>query len=67
MSPIELRDGLRTLGLSQVQLARDLGVTDRTVRYWTAGTHRVPAPVVRVVRQSLERGYYLPPDGRPAA
>ncbi|MGD0485108.1 MAG: adhesin [Gemmatimonadales bacterium] len=67
MSPLELRDGLQVLGLSQVQLARDLHVTDRAVRYWVAGKHRVPAHVVRIVKQGLERGYYLPPAESPAA
>lgn len=65
MQPSELRDALRRLGLSQVQLARDLRVSDRAVRYWLAGTYRVPAPAIRVIRRSLERGYYDTPVPSP--
>ena len=35
----------------QLPLARDLGVSDRTMRRWAAGTHDVPAGI----RLELER------------
>ena len=64
MRPTELRDALAVLGLSQCQLARDLQMSDRIVRYWLAGTFAIPAKVVALVQASLKRGYYLAPRKR---
>ena len=61
MTSAELRSALEDLGVSQLRLARDLGITGRTVRYWVRGTFRVPAPAVTLLRRSVERGYYEAP------
>ena len=37
----------------QSDLARDLGVSDRTVRRWSAGDFRIPAPVWVELREML--------------
>jgi DNA-binding transcriptional regulator YdaS (Cro superfamily) len=44
----------------QSQLARDLGVADRTIRRWAAGTHQVPAGVyLDLLRLTQERAAVL--------
>jgi hypothetical protein len=44
----------------QVPLARDLGISDRTVRYWVAGNHpRPPDLNQRLVALLRERGEEL--------
>jgi len=44
----------------QSDLARDLGVSDRTVRRWAAGTHQMPAGVyLDLLRLTQERGQAL--------
>jgi len=44
----------------QSDLARDLGVSDRTVRRWAAGSFAVPAGVRTTIRDLLhERGLAL--------
>lgn len=44
----------------QSALARDLGVADRTVRRWVAGTTAIPAGVhVDLVRLAIERAARL--------
>lgn len=41
-------------------LARDLGVSDRTVRRWASGTHDVPdGALVDLLRLTRERGIVL--------
>lgn len=53
MSPAELRVVREFLGLSSSDLARHLGVTDRTVRHWEAGKYPVPDGV-RLAVEKLE-------------
>jgi hypothetical protein len=44
----------------QSQLARDLGVADRTIRRWAAGTHAVPPGVyLDLLRLTQERAAVL--------
>lgn len=50
MSPAELRMVREAVGLTQEDLAVWLGVADRTVRRWEAGTSHVPDGV----REALE-------------
>lgn len=52
----EFRDALEELGLSQVEAARRLRVTDRTVRYWVAGEREIPGPVEVLIEDWLRRG-----------
>jgi len=34
----------------QSPLSRKIGVSDRTVRYWAAGTRKVPGPAAMAIR-----------------
>jgi DNA-binding transcriptional regulator YdaS (Cro superfamily) len=44
----------------QCELARQLGVSDRTMRRWAAGTHQVPAGVyLDLLRLTQERAAVL--------
>jgi DNA-binding transcriptional regulator YiaG len=49
MTPSNLRARLEQLALSQVGLARLLGVPGQTVRKWISGQHQVPPTVVRLL------------------
>ena len=42
--PKELRALLKKLDISQMELARRLGVDGRTVRRWLAGEAKIPGP-----------------------
>jgi len=53
MSPKQFRDALKGLDLNQVEIARELGVTGRTVRYWIAGTYPIPEAVSLLIRAWL--------------
>jgi len=53
MTPKQLRAALKRLGFSQLEAARRLGVNPRTVRFWVAGTYRIPEPVVILIRTWL--------------
>ena len=44
IGPKQLRTILRKLGISQMELARRLGVDGRSVRRWLAGEAPVPGP-----------------------
>ena len=50
MTPKQFRAALARLGLSQVAAARRLGVSARTVRFWIAGRHKIPEPVVMLLK-----------------
>jgi len=58
MTPQEFRRALARLGLSQVQVAKQLGVAPRTVRYWLAKDKAtrtpIPEPVAILVRLWLK-------------
>jgi transcriptional regulator with XRE-family HTH domain len=58
MKADELRKALDDLGLSQTQLASDVGVSRRLVVYWLAGARRIPAEVVKLVRKARRRGWW---------
>jgi DNA-binding transcriptional regulator YiaG len=53
MNATELRAGLKRSNTSQAQFARLVGVSDRTVRFWLKGTHRIPATIGLVARMIL--------------
>jgi hypothetical protein len=47
MTPTELKEGRRKLGLSCARFAAAVGVTEgRTVRRWEAGDRDIPGPVI---------------------
>lgn len=54
MTPKEFRAALKQLDFTQVGAARHLGVNARTVRFWVAGTYRIPEPVAILVRLWLK-------------
>jgi DNA-binding transcriptional regulator YiaG len=55
MTPLELKAARKTLGLTQGELARALGMSgDRIVRRWESGERPVPGPVARMVRVFIE-------------
>ena len=53
MNAIELRGALDELGISQVEAAILLGVSDRSVRRWVEGPDEVPGPVEQTLRAWL--------------
>lgn len=53
MTTDELREALSAAGVSQMELARRLGVDGRTVRYWLAG-RPMTADIVRDIRKALK-------------
>lgn len=65
MTHTEMRAILEGVGLSQAALARELGVSYRTVKRWAAGTSRIPAPAVRLLRVACNRGYWPKPRQTP--
>lgn len=54
MTAAELRAHRRALGLSQLQLARALGVDHSTVFRWEQGTRAVP-PLLALALEALAR------------
>ena len=60
MTPEDFRDTRLRLGLSQKEMASDLGVhDDRTVRRWEAGERRIPGEIDIVLAywlRDLEHG-----------
>lgn len=50
VTPDELRAVLDDLGLSQLEAARRLGVSGRTVQAWAGGTNAVPGPAEKLLR-----------------
>lgn len=64
----QLRDALEELGIAQVEAARRLRVSDRTVRYWVSGEREIPGPVSVVVEcwraeRQLRRALGIEEDG----
>lgn len=54
MSPEQLLAAIDELaGGNQSAFARLIGVEGRTVRYWVAGSARIPQPVQRLIRTWL--------------
>lgn len=54
MNPTELRAALDTAGISQLELARRIGVDGRTVRYWLAG-RAIPDSAVPDIEAALKQ------------
>lgn len=46
MTPETLKSTRLSLGLTQVQLAKKLGVTGRAVSMWETGMRKVPKPII---------------------
>jgi DNA-binding transcriptional regulator YiaG len=60
MTHEQFRSAIEELGLSQVAVARLLGVNDRTARRWAAGDLDIPQPVEIVLSLMIE--YEITPD-----
>lgn len=73
MTPQDFRDARIRLGLSQDEMASDLGVHDgRTVRRWEAGERRIPGEIdiviaywLRDLEAGADRIVMLPAEGKP--
>lgn len=66
MTNTELLDHLSNLGLTQVEAARLLSVSARTVRRWSEGSQDIPGPAEMALRAWLglhRRGLVWRPDG----
>jgi DNA-binding transcriptional regulator YiaG len=50
MTPVEYREVIEGLGLSQIAASRLLGVDARTSRRWALGERDIPPPAVRFLR-----------------
>jgi len=61
MTPEEVRAYRARYGLAQVELARLLGLADRTVRAWERGEWPVPQVAVLAMRE-LARGLTVKTD-----
>jgi len=44
---------LKHVGASQASFAKMMGVTDRTVRHWVAGTRDTPGPIRYIIARTL--------------
>lgn len=53
MTPDQLRQSLASAGISQLELARRIGVDGRTVRYWLAG-RGIPENAVPEIMEALK-------------
>lgn len=56
MTPAQFRHLLAKAGLTQVEAARLLDVSDRTMRRYVAGPGRVPKIAVLAVLRVIEKG-----------
>jgi DNA-binding transcriptional regulator YiaG len=56
MSPKQLRQARKGLGLTQQALADRLGVHVQTVKKWEADDRRIPEPVAILLRVWLKDG-----------
>jgi DNA-binding transcriptional regulator YiaG len=56
MTPTELKQARQSLGLTQLQLAEWMGVSDRTVKHWEAGSRNADATAVLLLTAYLD-GY----------
>lgn len=54
MTPAELNDAIRTLGLSAEGFARAIGVSGRAVRRWQAGDRDIPPMLVTLIELLLD-------------
>jgi DNA-binding transcriptional regulator YiaG len=50
MTPAELNRLLDRLGISQVDAARIIGITDRTMRNYVSGDTNIPEPTAKLLR-----------------
>lgn len=54
MTPEELKRSLKTLRLSQLQLARCISVSLSTMKKWCQGRAKIPGPAVLIIKLMLE-------------
>ena len=54
MTPAELREARRKLGLGTPGLGKVLRINPRTVRRWEEGKHPIPGPVALVIGMMLK-------------
>ena len=56
MTADQLKRKRRDLGLTQVELAKRLGVTRLTVVRWETGVHKIPYATGELIKQMRETG-----------
>ena len=56
MTPAEVREIRKKLGLTQLALAEIVGVSRRTVEHWEAGTRNISKPAARLIKQTVSAG-----------
>jgi DNA-binding transcriptional regulator YiaG len=64
MTAEEIRTARESLGLSQSQAARMVGVTKRCWQYYEAGKRNIPEPVARLLRLSSRRSVRILKKGK---
>jgi transcriptional regulator with XRE-family HTH domain len=55
MTPEQLKQRRRALGMTQRQIADALGVDRQTVSRWEVGSHGFPGRMVDLAMQTIER------------
>jgi transcriptional regulator with XRE-family HTH domain len=50
MHPVEFRQALEALGLTQTAVAKLLGLSDRMARHYARGDYAVPPPIAALLR-----------------
>jgi len=53
MTPTQFTSALKSLGLRQIDAAELLGITDRAIRTYVAGTTKVPQPIAKILHLLL--------------
>ena len=60
MTPDQFKKAISLTGLTNVQAASLLCVSDRTVRSWLSGSRKMPACCVELWFMKQDPGYYWP-------
>jgi len=55
MTPEQFTAARHTLAETQVSLGRLIGITDRHIRRYEAGTQKIPQPIAVLMKMLLER------------
>ena len=53
MTPIDFREALAALKVSQLKFARLVGLDGRTARRYASGEHAIPEPTAKLLRLAL--------------
>ena len=56
MTPLELKNTRKSMGLTQARLAELIGVTDSTVARWEMGVHPISFPIEQLLKTQIPSG-----------